>query len=158
MSQPPPASADDSPSTSPKNVRTFSASGENTIACMPVITSVILAAACQSAADGPGCGRAFEHGLGNKVVGEGPCLACGGVEAVAKDGCERGQEGGFDGLVVGGPDPVAGVPGSEGTGVGEKFVEAGHGPHDLGQLLGEPGLLLGQVGGEQGADGRVSRE
>src|SRR5712691_11234150 len=121
MSQPPPASADDSPSTSPKNVRTFSASGENTIACMPLITSVILAAVCPSAPDGPGRRRAFEHGLGNKVVGEGPRLACGGVEAVAKDGCERGEEGGSDGLVVGGPYPVAGMPGSESAGVGEKF-------------------------------------
>ena len=37
MSQPPPASTGDRPSTSPKNARTCSASGENTIACMPVI-------------------------------------------------------------------------------------------------------------------------
>jgi hypothetical protein len=37
MSQPPPASADGRPRTSAKNARTFSASGENTIACIPVI-------------------------------------------------------------------------------------------------------------------------
>ena len=34
----PPASTDDRPSTSRKNARTCSASGEKTIACMPVIT------------------------------------------------------------------------------------------------------------------------
>jgi hypothetical protein len=39
ISQPPPASAEDMPSTSAKNARTFSASGENTMACIPVITS-----------------------------------------------------------------------------------------------------------------------
>src|SRR5689334_19055998 len=39
MSQPPPASTDGMPSTSAKNARTFSASGENTIACIPVITA-----------------------------------------------------------------------------------------------------------------------
>src|SRR2546430_8456130 len=39
MSQPPPASTDRMPSTSAKNARTFSASGENTIACIPVITA-----------------------------------------------------------------------------------------------------------------------
>ena len=38
MSQPPPASTDAMPTTSAKNARTFSASGENTIACIPVIT------------------------------------------------------------------------------------------------------------------------
>src|SRR5215472_3644982 len=45
MIQPPPASTDGIPSTSAKNARTFSACGENTIACIPVITDVILAAA-----------------------------------------------------------------------------------------------------------------
>src|SRR5215470_10297006 len=39
MSQPPPASTDRMPSTSAKNARTFSAAGENTIACIPVITA-----------------------------------------------------------------------------------------------------------------------
>ena len=38
MSQPPPASTDGMPTTSAKNARSFSASGENTIACIPVIT------------------------------------------------------------------------------------------------------------------------
>jgi hypothetical protein len=38
MSQPPPASTDGIPNMSAKNARTFSASGENTIACIPVIT------------------------------------------------------------------------------------------------------------------------
>jgi hypothetical protein len=38
ISQPPPASAEGRPSTSAKNARTFSAYGENTIACVPVIT------------------------------------------------------------------------------------------------------------------------
>src|SRR5215510_8944701 len=39
MSQPPPASTDRMPSTSAKNARTFSAAGENTTACIPVITA-----------------------------------------------------------------------------------------------------------------------
>jgi hypothetical protein len=34
------------------------------------------------------------------------------------------------------------VAGSEGAGVGEKFVEAGHGPHELGEIFGELGFLL----------------
>jgi hypothetical protein len=38
MSQPPPASTDGRSSTSAKNARTRSASGEKTIACTPVIT------------------------------------------------------------------------------------------------------------------------
>jgi hypothetical protein len=38
ISQPPPASTDGMPSTSAENVRTFSASAENTMACIPVIT------------------------------------------------------------------------------------------------------------------------
>jgi hypothetical protein len=38
MSQPPPASADGMPRTSAKKARTFSASGENTMAWIPVIT------------------------------------------------------------------------------------------------------------------------
>jgi len=37
MSQPPPASTLDRPITSAKKSRTFSASGENTMACMPLI-------------------------------------------------------------------------------------------------------------------------
>ena len=78
------------------------------------------------AADGPGSGGAFEHGFGDKVVGERPRLARGGVEAVAKDGPERGEEGVAEGLVVGRPDSIANVPGSQGAGVGEQFVEAGH--------------------------------
>src|SRR5262249_60121376 len=61
-------------------------------------------------------------------------------------------------LVVGGRDAIAGVPGSEGAGVAEKLVEARYGPHDLGELHGEPGLLLGQVGGEQRAQRRVPAE
>lgn len=36
------------------------------------------------------------------------------------------------------------MPGSEGAGEGEKLVEAGYGPDDLGELLGEAGLLLGR--------------
>ena len=95
-----------------------------------------------SAADGPGRGRALEHGLGNKVVGKGPSLACGGGEAVAKDGRERGEEGGAKGLVVGGPYPVGNVPGSKGSGVDEKLVVAGLGLDDLSELFGEPDLLL----------------
>src|SRR5712692_111665 len=47
----------------------------------------------RSAADGPGRSRAFEHGLGNKVVGKDPGFAGGGVEAVAKDSGEGGEEG-----------------------------------------------------------------
>src|SRR6476646_1137624 len=39
MSQPPTASTDGMPSTYAKNVRTFSGSEENTIACIPVITA-----------------------------------------------------------------------------------------------------------------------
>src|SRR6266567_8965911 len=70
MSQPPPASADERPSTSPKNARTFSASGENTIACMPVITPVILAAGCQSSRSGSrGCPRVMQSGPQALIVG-----------------------------------------------------------------------------------------
>ena len=65
-----------------------------------------------------------------------------GVEAVAKDGRERGEEGGAEGLVVGGPYPVGNVPGSKGSGVDEKLVEARHGLDDLSELFGEPDLLL----------------
>jgi hypothetical protein len=41
ISQPPPASTDGMPSTSPKSARTFSACGENTIACIPVISPTV---------------------------------------------------------------------------------------------------------------------
>src|SRR5260370_89718 len=45
MSQPPPASTERRFTTSAKNARTFAASGEKTIACMPVIMVSSLAAA-----------------------------------------------------------------------------------------------------------------
>src|SRR5260370_36358168 len=94
----------------------------------------------RSAADGAGRRRAFEHGFGHEVVGEGPCLAGRGVEAVAEDGGERAEEGGADGLVVAGPYPVAGVPGTEGAGGGEECVEAGHGPRGRRKVVGAPDL------------------
>src|SRR5262249_61739212 len=45
MSQPPPASTERRPSTPAKNPRTLAASGEKTIACIPVIMSRIIPAA-----------------------------------------------------------------------------------------------------------------
>ena len=80
-----------------------------------------------------------------------------GVEAVAKDGCERGEERVADGLVVGGPYPVGDVPGAEGAGVGEKFVEARHDPHDFCEFPGELDFLLGHGCGEQRAQRRIAR-
>jgi hypothetical protein len=70
----------------------------------------------------------------------------------------RVEEGVADGPVVDGPDPVARVPGTERAGVTEEFAEPRHGPDDFGELLGEPDLLYRQVGGEQGAQGRVPPE
>ena len=40
----------------------------------------------------------------------------------------------------------------------EQLVEARERPYDLGELLGEPDLLLGQVAGEQVPQGRVAPE
>src|SRR6516165_186946 len=64
------------------------------------------------APDRPGRRRALEHGLGHQVVRGGPSLTRRRVEAVTQDGGERGEEGVFDGPVVGGPHPVTRVPGA----------------------------------------------
>jgi hypothetical protein len=50
------------------------------------------------------------------------------------------------------------VPGAEGAGVREKFVEAWHGPHDLREFLGEPDFPLGQGVVRAGRSARVPRE
>src|SRR5262249_4714296 len=56
--------------------------------------------AAQLSADGPGRGGAFQHRLGDYVEGEFPGLAGRGVELIAEDARERGDEGVADGLVV----------------------------------------------------------
>jgi hypothetical protein len=57
------------------------------------------------AADGPGHRGAFQHRLGHDVEGENPGLAGRGVELLAQDARERGDEGIADGLVVDGASP-----------------------------------------------------
>jgi len=110
------------------------------------------------APDRPGRRRAVEHGLGHQVVADGPSLAGRRVEAVTQDGGERGEEGVFDGPVVGDPHPIADVPRAQRAGVTEQLGQPRHGPHDLGELLGEPDLLYGHVGSEQRTQSRVSPE
>ena len=52
------------------------------------------------AADGPGRGGAFQHRLGHDVEGQIPGLVGRGVELLAEDVRERGEEGVADGPVV----------------------------------------------------------
>src|SRR5579859_2193418 len=103
----------------------------------------------RSAPDEPDRGGALEHDLGDQVVGDDPGLVRWLVEIVAKDRRERGEERAADGLVVGGPDAVARVPGPERAGVADKFVKPRDGVHDLGELRRELDLQVGHVGGEQ---------
>jgi hypothetical protein len=110
------------------------------------------------AADRAGRGGSVKHRLGHEVVGDHPRLPGLGIEVITEHRRERVEERRADSRVVGGADPVADVAGAEGLGVGEQLIKARYGLHKLGELAGEPDLLLSRVRGEQRAQCRVPPE
>src|SRR5258706_4400056 len=102
--------------------------------------------------------RSLEHGLGDQVVSDRPCIARGRVETIAKYGGQRREESVTDDRVVTDAHSVAHMPRTELAGNVQQSTEPWHGLHDLAQLVGEPGLLQGLVCGEQRAQGRIPAE